>query len=651
MRISAFMENVGQAARDTGVSLPELLGKLKQAGLESLYINYSWSLKTREEMIEKLLNHVGLPVEGLWDVIPFHTMSDEEAEHAYTELIDCAAKFGAKHLLITPGMFHSKESGEKTTREEVAAREPEIRRMIEAMRKAKAYGDSKGVAVTLEDYDGFGSPIVFPEVLRRFFEEIPGLQCSFDTGNFVSCDADVMEEFQYYRNRIAAVHLKDRVENKDPDGVEKTPFVSESGRVYYPAAVGSGDMHISEIVRELTAQRYDGAGIIELFGSEDITGKLFKSIRWMKENAKQPLPDEVVPGQICVGVIGSGMISEIYLKNMLTRFPNLKVKAVASRHVENARKRADQFGIACCTVEEMLADPEIQMIVNLTPLGVHYDMIRRALAAGKHVYTEKTITDHPETAKELLALAKERGLYLGGAPDTFLGAACQTAKAALDAGKIGEVTGFSITASRNWEILMNILPFLREKGPGMCYDFAVYHITALVSLLGAVDSVAAFASAPESYQYIIPGKPHYGEELPCQNETRVSASLRMRSGVTGTLMLDGDSISRDETIFRIYGTRGMLELGNPNDFGQPVRIFIPPADPRTPASREELPFVNIYSEDSRGLGVAAMAKAILQKKKNPVDAELLVHVLEILTAILESSEKKKFVEISSELRS
>ena len=649
MRISAFMENIGQAARDTGVPLQELLGKLKQAGLESLYINYSWSLKAREEMIQKLVSYIGLPVEGLWDVIPFNMMSDEEAEKAYTELIDCAVRVGAKHLLITPGIFHDKESGEKTTREEVAAREPEIRRMIEGVRKAKAYGDSKGVAVTLEDYDVFASPIVFPEVLRRFFEEIPGLQCSFDTGNFVPCDADVMEEFEYYKDRIATVHLKDRVEGDDRRGVEKTPFISESGRMYYPAVVGSGDMHIPEIVDALTAQRYDGAGIIELFGSEDITGKLFESIRWMKENAKKPLPDEEVSGEICVGVIGSGVISEIYLKNMTTRFPNLRVKAVASQHIENAKKRAEQFGLAHCTVEELLADPEIQLVVNLTPVGAHYDIIKKSLEAGKHVYTEKTMTDDPKTARELSALAKKKGVYLGGAPDTFLGAAVQTAKAALDAGKIGTVTGFAVTASRNWEILLNVLPFLREKGPGMCYDFAVYHVTALVSLLGAVESVAAFTSSSEGYRYVIPNQPHYGEELPCPNETRVSASLRLRSGVTGTLMLDGDSISRDETCFRIYGTKGILELGDPNEFGQPVRMLVPPADPRVPAEREELPPVNVYSDNSRGVGVSCMAKAILRDKESPVDAKLPLHVLEVLSAICESSEGRMFVDVSSDL--
>lgn len=285
MRISAFFENIGQAAKETGISLPELLTKLKQAGLESVYVSYSWCMKSREQQIMPLLNHLGIMLEGLWDTVPFNAMTEEEVRNHYTAMVDCSARNGAKHLLITPAVFHGREDGTKVTREEVAEREPEIRRMIDAVRMAKAYGEEKGVAVTMEPYDGFTSPIVFPEVLRRCFEEIPGLQCSFDTGNFVPCDADEMEEFRYYKDKIVALHLKDRVEDDDQGGIETVPYITESGRKYYPAAVGSGDMPIPEIVAELNRAGYTGAGIIELFGSNDITGKLFSSIRWMKENA------------------------------------------------------------------------------------------------------------------------------------------------------------------------------------------------------------------------------------------------------------------------------------------------------------------------------------------------------------------------------
>lgn len=285
MRISAFLENIGQASRQTGKPLPELLAQFREEGLESIYAGYSLGLKSREQQIMSMLGRTGLTLEGLWENIPFHSMTDGESEAAYTALIDCAARNGARHLLITPGFFHGEDAEGKVTREEVAAREPELQKMIAGVRRAKEYGERKGVAVTLEDYDVFFSPIVFPEVLRRFFEEIPGLQCTFDTGNFIPCDRDVLGEFAYYKDKIAAIHLKDRVENDDQGGIEKEPYITESGRRYYPAVVGSGDMHIPEIIAEMNKMGYRGAGIIELFGSADIAAKLTASIRWMKENA------------------------------------------------------------------------------------------------------------------------------------------------------------------------------------------------------------------------------------------------------------------------------------------------------------------------------------------------------------------------------
>ncbi len=286
MRISAFLENIGQAAKETGTSLDLFLTQLKQEGLESVYASYSWCMKEKEGQLIPLLHHIGLALEGLWDTIPFNTMTEDEAREAYTSLVDCAARNGAEHVLITPGFFHDREDPTRVTREEVAARDGEIVTMIEAVRRAKEYGDFKHVAVTLEDYDVFSSPIVFPEVLRRFYEEIPDLKCSFDTGNFIPCDDDVMEEFAYYKDKIVTLHLKDRVENDDQNGVEKTPYLTQSGRIYYPAVVGKGEMHIPEIIAEMRELGYQGAGIIELFGSTDMAAKLIQSIRWMREHAQ-----------------------------------------------------------------------------------------------------------------------------------------------------------------------------------------------------------------------------------------------------------------------------------------------------------------------------------------------------------------------------
>ena len=129
-----------------------------------------------------------------------------------------------------------------------------------------------------------------------------------------------------------------------------------------------------------------------------------------------------------IGVVGAGAISDIYLKNMTGMFDNLEVVSICANHLEHAAAKAETYGIRAVTFEEMLADPEIDIIVNLTPVGAHYGIIKAALLAGKHVYTEKTLTDDPKTAEELCALADEMGLYLCSAPDTFLGAALSTAR-------------------------------------------------------------------------------------------------------------------------------------------------------------------------------------------------------------------------------
>lgn len=169
-----------------------------------------------------------------------------------------------------------------------------------------------------------------------------------------------------------------------------------------------------------------------------------------------------------------GAISDIYLTNMIHNFENLEVAACCAGHLEHAKKKAEQYGIKGCTYEEILADPSIEMVVILTPAPTHEGLIRQALEAGKHVYTEKTMTLAPETAAKLIELAEEKHLYLGSAPDTFLGSALQTARKAIDDGLIGEVTSFEACANRDLDLLASIFRFLRMPGGGICYDFGVY---------------------------------------------------------------------------------------------------------------------------------------------------------------------------------
>ena len=343
-----------------------------------------------------------------------------------------------------------------------------------------------------------------------------------------------------------------------------------------------------------------------------------------------------------VGVVGSGMISKIYLQNMIHAFDNLEVVACCAAHMENAQKRASEFGIEARTYAEILADPTIEMVVILTPAPTHYELIKQGLLAGKHVYTEKTITVDLAQAKELAQLADEKGLYLGSAPDTFMGAAIQKARQLIDSGAIGEVTSFLMYSNRCLDWLLSRFPFLCLPGGGVCHDYCVYHLTALVNLLGPIKKVSAIAENKWSVRYnTMEGTSEWGQPFRYDNEAQVTAILQTESGITGCFGVNGDSIKDDLTILRIYGKKGVIQLPDPNYFGGEIRLIRSLADDH--AAENALP----YSENSRGIGPADMAAAIRENRQNRANKELAIHVLEVIEAMITSSKTGAFVHLQS----
>ena len=348
-----------------------------------------------------------------------------------------------------------------------------------------------------------------------------------------------------------------------------------------------------------------------------------------------------------VGVIGSGAISGIYLTNMIQRFHNLQVKGIASAHYENAKRKADEFGIhAYKSAQELLADEEIDMAVILVPVGMHYSLIRQALLAGKHVYTEKTITESAAQAKELCRIAEEKGLYLGSAPDTFLGTAFQTARKAVDDGMIGEIHSFNISITRKNDLLIAMFPFLRMPGAGALRDYLVYYLTALVSILGPVKSVYALLRTPyPSRGNSVPDTKGYGETIETPNEAVIAAVLEMKNGIVGTIHEDNETVAFDRADFTICGREGILALGNPNQFGDPVKLLR--SDGWYPAEPIVLNPVGYYSDNARGIGPAEMADAIENGRTNRTDKYMATHVLQVIEAMGQSAAEKKAVEITS----
>jgi predicted dehydrogenase len=335
-----------------------------------------------------------------------------------------------------------------------------------------------------------------------------------------------------------------------------------------------------------------------------------------------------------VGVIGCGFISKIYLSNMTGVFRDTEVVAVTDIVLPNARGRAEEFGIprVCATVEELLRLDDIEIVVNLTIPKVHAAINRQILEAGKHCWTEKPLATNPTEAKELVELAGQKGLYLGSAPDTFLGAAVQTARRLIDQGWIGKPIGAIGHHLRPGPESWHPDPdFLYQKGGGPLLDSAPYYITNLVYLMGPVERVAcgAVITFPER---TITSQPRYGQKIKVEVPTLVSAILNFRGGAMATLVFSVDveasrwqDSRQNKQSIEIYGSEGVISIPSPGQFGGQVyckRNGI--------ADWIEVPALFGYATDSRGVGPADMASAIIHGRQPRASVELALHVHEVL---------------------
>lgn len=305
--------------------------------------------------------------------------------------------------------------------------------------------------------------------------------------------------------------------------------------------------------------------------------------------------------------------------------------------------------IRICSTGELLQMDDISMVIVLTPMESHYSIAKSALLAGKHVYTEKTLTATTEQAAELASIASKKGLWLGAAPDTFLGTNIQTARKAVDDGLIGEVQSFSISVNRNNDLLTAMFPFLRTTGA--LRDYAVYYLTALVAILGPVAKVSAFIRAPYGKRVNqIPNTPNYQEEIATPKESVIAATLELENGMIGTFHQNHESVIRDRADFAIYGKNAILLPGCPNFFGADTVMISPKSGEGVgpvcfDTETTVLPPVGAYAENSRGVGAAEMAKSMEAGTKNRASRELAMHVLATIEAMEKSSREGAAVQV------
>ncbi|MBR5261083.1 MAG: Gfo/Idh/MocA family oxidoreductase [Oscillospiraceae bacterium] len=344
-----------------------------------------------------------------------------------------------------------------------------------------------------------------------------------------------------------------------------------------------------------------------------------------------------------VAVIGCGSISDIYMTNITSgKFQILELAACSDLMVERMQQSAEKYGCKAMTLDEICADSSIDMVINLTIPAAHYPVIKQCLEAGKHVFSEKMIAVELWQGKELVELANAKNLYLGVAPDTFLGASVQTAKYIVESGLIGKPVSCRASISRNYGIYGEFLTHLCKRGGGIGFDMGGYYLTALAAILGPVEAVSAFTAIndPDRTNTRV-GAPNYGEDYKLEDANVITATMKYANGVLGTLHMNSDCILDETYGLEIYGTDGILYMGNPNEFGNPVYIK------KTLSDKVEFPLTHGYAENSRGVGAAEMAWSIVKGRTNRASKEMAFHVFELMHSIISSAETGKVVQLES----
>ncbi len=353
-----------------------------------------------------------------------------------------------------------------------------------------------------------------------------------------------------------------------------------------------------------------------------------------------------------IGIMGCGNISAAYMR-LAPQFSGMEIRACADLNIEAAEARAGEFGIRAETPEGLVRAGDIDIVVNLTVPVAHFDVSKMILEAGKHVYSEKPFVLSVEDGERLAELAQVRGLRIGSAPDTFLGGAHQQARQLIDSGAIGAVTsGTCHVMSHGMEDWHPNPDFFFQKGGGPVLDVGPYYVTNLVQLIGPVKRVAAMSSTP-SAERTITSQPRNGEKITVETPTTIHALLEFHSGATITMGTSWDVWRHGHAPMELYGETGSLYLPDPNFFSGDVELMQggdgaaerPHWDHPLGVPNEK--HGTVMLANYRAAGLSDMAHAISQNRPHRCSLELALHVVEIMTAILESGETGSFVSLKT----
>lgn len=354
-----------------------------------------------------------------------------------------------------------------------------------------------------------------------------------------------------------------------------------------------------------------------------------------------------------VGIIGCGNISAAYMK-LSPLFRGIEVRACADVNPEAAKARAEEFKLRQETVDGLLASDDIDIIVNLTIPSAHYEISRRAIEAGKHVYSEKPFVLSVEEGQALAKAAEEKGVRVGSAPDTFLGGAHQLARHIVDSGQIGKiVSGTCHVMSHGMEHWHPNPDFFFLPGAGPVLDVGPYYVTNLIQLIGPVKRVGALSSIPAKERTIL-SEPRKGEKIPVETPTTIHAVMEFESGAIITLGASWDVWHHKHSNMELYGEKGSLHVPDPNFFGGDLAVTeegnvldeLPdwphPFAVPNQGLEEGRPLANY-----RAAGLADMAQAIMEGRPHRCSLEMSLHAIDVMTSILKSGETGSFVTLQT----
>jgi predicted dehydrogenase len=340
---------------------------------------------------------------------------------------------------------------------------------------------------------------------------------------------------------------------------------------------------------------------------------------------------------VTAGIVGCGEISGSYLEHLTGMLSGLvRVAACSDLIAERAQQRASEFGVpTVCTTEELIADPEIEIVVNLTMPAQHHEVTMPALEAGKHVFSEKPLTVNRELGREIIEAAAARGLLLAGAPDIFLGAGLQACRRLIDGGAIGTpITAQAVCISGGGS------EHYYDIFTGPMFDMGPYYLSALVSLLGPVRRVTGSAQTPFAEKPHPDDSPDRGKTFRVSRPGNISGVLDFEAGGVGVITTTCEGTGYRPRL-EIYGSEGVLVINDPNAYTGAVTLETGEGEPQPVSLAEGFPAWG------RGLGVAELAQAIRDERPARASGDLMFHVLDIMHAAHEASKDECHVALES----